>query len=187
MAGSFIELCEAAGMSRPAVLFWGHEPRATGWTDPCVASYMYNTAAGEGLQWRVPDAPFIMETFAMPDHGIVSGYREDSDGTILPELMSSANESAAAWGLGLYRSVLLAFAAALGPPEGIAQGDVRPVIHQVLDAFWCRPTRAEALAWGSYPYDSDPAGTAVRPLARPFTAADQSRAAQVLRAARHER
>jgi hypothetical protein len=175
MVGSFIELCEAAGMSRPTVLFWGHEPRATGWTAPCVASYMYNTAAGQRLQWRVPDAPFIMETFAMADHGIVSGYREDSDGTVLPELTSPANEPAAAWGLGLYRSVLLAFAAALGPPEGIARGDLRPVIHQVLDAFWCRPTRAEALAWGSYPYDSDPAGSAVRPLARPFTAADHTR------------
>jgi hypothetical protein len=175
MAGSFIELCEAAGMSRPTVLFWGHEPRATGWTDPCVASYMYNTATGQGLHWRVPDAPFIMETFAMADHGIVSGYREDSDGTVLPELMSPASEQAAAWGLGLYRSVLFAFAEALGPLKGIARGDLRPVIHQVLDAFWCRPTSAEALAWGSYPYDSDPAGTAVRPLARPFTAADHAR------------
>jgi len=175
MTGSFIELCEAAGMSRPTVLFWGHEPRATGWTAPCVASYMYNTATGQGLHWRIPNAPFIMETFAMPDHGIVSGYREDSDGTVLPELMSSANEPAAAWGLGLYRSVLFAFAEALGPCEGIARGDLRPAIHQVLDAFWCRPTRAEALAWGSYPYDSDPAGTAVRPLARPFTAADHTR------------
>ena len=26
---------------------------------------MYNTATGQGLRWRVPDAPFIMETFCM--------------------------------------------------------------------------------------------------------------------------
>jgi hypothetical protein len=32
---------------------------------------------------------------------------------------------------------------------------------------------AEARAWGTYPYDSDPAGTAVRPLARPFTSQDR--------------
>ncbi len=31
------------------------------------------------------------------------------------------------------------------------------------------PAQAEARAWGTYPYDSDPAGTAARPLARPFT------------------
>jgi hypothetical protein len=42
-----------------------------------------------------------------------------------------------------------------------------------MDAFWCHPTRAEARAWGIYPYDSDPAGTAARPLARPFTTQDR--------------
>jgi len=39
-----------------------------------------------------------------------------------------------------------------------------------MDAFWCHPSVAEACAWGAYPYDSDPAGTAIRPLARPFPA-----------------
>ena len=34
----------------------------------------------------------------------------------------------------------------------------------------CHPSLAEARAWGAYPYDSDPAGTAIRPLARPFGA-----------------
>jgi hypothetical protein len=175
MAGSFIGLCEAAGMSRPTVLFWGHEPRATGWTDPKVAAYMYNTATGQGLAWRVPDVPFVMETFCMADHGIVSGYRKDAAGTVRPELMSPANNAADAWGLGLYRSVLRAFTAALNPGWELHPADLRPVIHQLLDAFWCNPTRPEALAWGRYPYDSDPAGTAIRPLARPFTATDTVR------------
>ena len=177
MAGSLIRVCEAAGMSRPAVLFWGHEPRqATGWTDPArVAAYMYNTATGQGLSWRVPDVPFLMETFCMGDHGIVSGFRKDAAGTVSPELLSPRNDAADAWGLGLYRSALYAFTAALDPGDGLPSGDLRPMVHRVLDAFWCHPTRAEALAWGSYPYDSDPAGTAARPLARPFTDADQAR------------
>ena len=66
MAASLIRVCEAAGMARPHILFWGHEPRpATGWTDPeRVGSYVYNTATGHGLGWRVPDAPFVMETSA---------------------------------------------------------------------------------------------------------------------------
>jgi hypothetical protein len=178
MAGSFIELCEAAGSSRgrPAVLFWGHEPRATGWTDPGkVAAWMYNTGAGHGLQWRVPDAPFIMETFCMGDHGIVSGYRRDADGTIRPDLLSPQNDAADAWGLRLYRSVLYAFTDALVAEGALPSGDPRPLVHLVLDAFWSHPTHEEALAWGSYPYDSDPVGTAIRPLARPFTDADYER------------
>ncbi len=136
---------------------------------------MYNTATGHGLQWRVPDVPFIMETFCMADHGIVSGYRRDPGGPIRPELQSPRNDAAESWGLGLYRSVLYAFATALDPGAGLPPDDVRPLVHQVLDAFWCNPTPDEALAWGSYPYDSDPAGTAIRPLARPFTATDYAR------------
>jgi hypothetical protein len=177
MAGSFIEMCEAAGMSRPTVFFWGHEPRpASGWTDPDrVAAWMYNTATGQGLQWRVPDAPFIMETFCMGDHGIVSGYRRDADGTIQPQVLSPRNDAAGEWGLGLYRSVLYAFTEALAAEGGLPPGDPRPLVHQVLDGFWSHPTYAEALAWGSYPYDSDPAGTAIRALARPFTVTDHVR------------
>jgi hypothetical protein len=175
MVGSFIEMCEAAGGVRPTVLFWGHEPRpATGWTDPVrLAAWMYNTATGSG--WRVPDAPFIMETFCMADHGIVSGYRRDPDGVVRAELLSARNEAAYDWGLELYRSVLYAFTEALVAEGDLPPGDLRPLVHQVLGAFWCHPTSAEALAWGSYPYDSDPAGTAVRPLARAFTATDHVR------------
>ena len=85
-------------MTRPAVLFWGHEPRANGWTDPGrLGGYMYDTGTGEGLQWRVPNAPFVMETFCMGDHRIVSGYRKDGYGTIRPEVLSPRNAGADAW------------------------------------------------------------------------------------------
>ena len=182
MVGSLIQVCEAAdtlGTSRPHILFWGHEPRpTTGWTDPDrVGAYVYNTATGQGTEWRVPDAPFVMETFCMGDHGIVSGYRVGGAGLIEPVLLSHRNDAAESWGLGLYRSTLYAFCAALSSSDAsLRGGDVRSMVHQVMDAFWCHPTPAEAVAWGAYPYDSDPAGTAVRPLARPFT--DQDYAAR---------
>ena len=46
-------------MSRPHILFWGHEPRpVTGWTNPeRVGAYMDSTAKAQGLRWRVPDEP----------------------------------------------------------------------------------------------------------------------------------
>ncbi len=174
MIGSLIHVCEAAGMRRPHALLWGHEPRsATGWTDPeRFAAYMYNTASGEGLQWRVPDAPFIVETFCMADHGIVSRYERDAAGHVEPVLLSATNEAAAQWGFGLYRATLYAFCAALADRLIRPDDDIRPLVHQVMDAFWCHPTTAEASAWGGYPYDSDPAGTAARPLGRLFEAGD---------------
>jgi hypothetical protein len=136
---------------------------------------MYNTATGEGLALRVPDAPFILETFCMADHGIVSRYERDAARPVQPVLLAATNEAAAKWGLRLYRATLFAFCAALTDPSAaIAQldDDTRPLVHQVMDAFWCHPTRTEAGTWGGYPYDSDPAGTAVRPLGRPFTVSD---------------
>jgi hypothetical protein len=148
MIASLIHVGEAAGMSRPHILFWGHEPRpTTGWTDAeRVSSYVCNNATSQGLGWRVPDAPFVMETFCMGDHDIVSGYRANATGQVEPVLLSPRNDAAEAWGLRLYRSTLYAFRAALDTDRRLPSDDVRPLMHQVTDAFWCHPTRAEAVA-----------------------------------------
>lgn len=170
MAGALVLVCEQSRMTRPHILFWGHEPRADGWTDPRrVAAYMYNTAAGQGMHWRIPDAPFAVETVCMGDHGIVTGYRRSANLRVDPVLASPDNPPARAWGLPLHRDTLYAFCTALTTAGPISNDDARPAIWQVMDAFWAHPTAAEARAWGSYPYDSDPAGTAVRPLARALT------------------
>jgi len=170
MVGSLVHVLEETGRERPFIYFWGHEPRPDGWTDPDrLSAYVYNTARREGLDWRVPDAPFIVESFCMGDHGIVSGYTRAPDGTVSAVLLSPNNPDAERWGIGLYRSTLLAVADAV---PLTAAGDPRPLIHTVMRAFWVEPTRAEAAAWGAYPYDSDPTGTAARSLARPFSPAE---------------
>ncbi|CAM3954345.1 hypothetical protein NONI108955_01330 [Nocardia ninae] len=167
MIGSLVQVCETAGLQRPHVLLWGHEPRPTGWTDPeKVAAFIYNTAVGQGLNWRVPDAPFLVETFCMGDHGIVSGYHREPSGEVAPILQSKTNLGADTWGLDIYRSTLYEFAAAL---ENLETEEARPLIHEVMHEFWCNPTVDEATVWGAYPYDSDPAGTATRHLARPLS------------------
>jgi hypothetical protein len=169
MIGALISVAEDAGMQRPHALLWGHEPRATGWTDPDhVSAWMYNTATGEGASLRVPDAPFLIETFCMGDHGVVTGYQRRPDGQIVPILATDKNAPARAWGLDLHRTVLYRACETLTRP---LDGDIRPLVHELMRAFWCAPTVGEAAAWGVYPYDSDPAGTAVRPLARPFDTA----------------
>ena len=85
----------------------------------------------------------------------------------LPEVARAVEARIAAM-----RGLVLDYAA-LGMDRRLPDDDVRPLVHQVMDAFWCHPSLAEARAWGTYPYDSDPAGTAVRPLARPFAAEGQ--------------
>jgi hypothetical protein len=102
MAGALVQVCEQAGMTRPHILFWGHEPRTTGWTDSRrIAAYMYNTATGHGMNWRIRDAPFAVETFCMADHGIVTGYHRTTQAGIGPVLASQANPPALALGTAI--------------------------------------------------------------------------------------
>lgn len=61
-------------------------------------------------------------------------------------------------GLRLYGSTLYEFCAAPDVDRGGLGDDVRPLVHEVMDAFWCDSAQAEAVVWGAYPYDSDPAG-----------------------------
>jgi hypothetical protein len=102
-----------------------------------------------------------------PPSASVRGYRAGADRA---GAAVARNAAAEAWELGLYRLTLYAFCAALEMDRRLPDDDVRPLVHQVMDAFWCHPSLAEARTWGAYLYDSDPAGTAVRPLARPFAA-----------------
>ncbi len=87
----------------------------------------------------------------MGDHGIVSGYRAGVAGLTEPVLLSAPNDAAEAWGLRLYRSTLYAFCAAPGGDGSVPGDEVRPLVHQVMDAFWCHPNPAEALAWEPIP------------------------------------
>jgi hypothetical protein len=63
----------------------------------------------------------------------------------------------------LYRSTLYAFCDSLSLDN--AHNDVRPVLSRGLSEFWLTPSDEEAIAWGSYPYDSDPLGRSTLSLA----------------------
>ncbi|WP_182884189.1 hypothetical protein [Microbispora sp. H10885] len=127
---------------------------------------MYNTIAEPGVQWRVPDVPYIVETFCTADHAIVSGYRSTASGQI-EAMLESINPPVSAWGFDVYRAAIYAFCSALSLTH--AGDDIRPVLSSLLYDFWITPTEEEAAAWGAYPYDSDPLGRATLPLARAFT------------------
>lgn len=164
MVGSLIKIM--GDVSRPRILFWGHEPRASGWTDDSrVAAYMYNSARRDGMNLRVPDAPFLVESFCMADHGIVSGYRWGEGGLVEAELQSATNIDAIEWGIDRHRATIYAFCDAFDAEDVVID---REVVSELMHLFWVEPTRGEAEAWGSYTYDSDPAATAPRTLARPF-------------------
>lgn len=160
-----------AGLPQPKVLFWAHEPRATGWSDPArLYPYTYDTGTDYGIELRVPDTPYIIETFCMSDHGIVADYRRKASGRIEGIAETQSIPAVEAWGFEIYRETIYRFCEALDDSAILTMmsADIRPVISRLLHTFWITPRYEEAAAWGAYPYESDPLARATRPLARPF-------------------
>jgi hypothetical protein len=168
MLSSLFALIESS--AQPQVLLWGYQPRKDHVLPPDhVSSYHFDLRKPDGALRKLRDEPFLFETFCMSDHGIVNGYRHDERGRVMGTF-SSNNPEVEAWGLRRYRSQLFRLIDAMDNPHQISEMPI--TIHRLLSEFWLSPTLLEAMAWASYPYDSDPTGTAVRPLAAPFDARD---------------
>ena len=169
MAASLIGMCEAAGMTRPHILFWGHESRpATRWTDPeRVGSHVCNTATGHGLAWRVPDAPFLWRRSAWAATASSPGTVRTPAGGSSPCCYHLATTR-------LKRGASVVPADALRVLRGARYGPHAARRRRAAAGapghgrLLVPPEPSRSTRVGAYPYDSDPAGTAVRPLARPF-------------------
>lgn len=155
------------GLTVPPATLWALQPSPRLVPEKIkIEAFMYDTARHDGLARRIPDTPFVVESFCMADHGTLSGYWRDTDGLVRPRLSSDTNPGARRWGLAVHRAAISAVCDALRDRHRL--DDLREMVSELLSAFWLHPTRAEAMAWGMYPYDSDPTGSAARPLARPF-------------------
>ncbi|MGH2351391.1 MAG: hypothetical protein ACRDJN_07220 [Chloroflexota bacterium] len=109
---------------------------------------------GLGLVHAVPYFGQLLETFCAADHGTVVGYREVG-GQVEPELERTCDEAAIAWGLPLVHQTVCAFVENLylGRQHVDPRIDLRPAIAAVLHPFCVSPSREEAEAWGSFPYE----------------------------------
>jgi hypothetical protein len=119
--------------------------------------YFFDANRGEGADVfaRAEDRRAFLEVFCAADHGTVTGLRETVDGRIEAEVDEGWAGPVAAWGLPTVRAAIVAFAEALGleaaaPAEARA---LRPVIADLLRAFWLSPGPAEARAWGAFPFN----------------------------------
>jgi hypothetical protein len=153
---------------QPQVLLWGYQPRRPNiLPSEHVSSYHFDLREPHGILRKVRDEPFLIETFCMSDHGIVEGYQRNERGHIVGTY-ATGNPAVEAWGITRYRKQLFDLFDALNNPAQMSR--MPKTTHRLLETFWLSPTPSEATAWGAYPYDSDPTGTAARPLATPFDA-----------------
>jgi hypothetical protein len=143
--------------------------------------YFFDQNRGEGADpfARAEDRRAFLEVFCAADHGTVTGLGETPDGRVEPEVDPAWAAPIAAWGLGTVRAAIAAFAEALGleaatPANARA---LRPVIADLLRAFWLSPGPAEARAWGAFPLNlGEGHGSFTAALGDPYGLADLRRA-----------
>ena len=89
-------------------------------------------------------------------HGRTLGYRRVGD-RVEPVLSADDNELPLAWGLAEMQAVAVRVAELAAPylSERHLHVDTRAAVADVLRAFWTEPTRAEAEAWGSFPWEEE--------------------------------
>lgn len=103
---------------------------------------------------EVPGLLTMVEAVASADHGTVLGYQRVGD-RIEPLLKEPGNEQVYAWGYGLVREAMVRFAEHLLLDSELVNPwvDMRPFVTAPLQLFWLNPTKAEAEAWSSFPYE----------------------------------
>jgi len=99
----------------------------------------------------------MFELFSAADHGSVQGYRENA-GKIEPVLNSATNERALKWGLADMQESILRFASFCVTCQERKDFSSEAFQRSTVDLyreFYERPTKEEALVWGSFPYSEE--------------------------------
>lgn len=148
-------ILDTVGQAPPTGFYFGlrsHLPE-TAFGRP--RTYVRNEERGLGYL-RTPGLLTFVELACTADHGSVTGYREAADGSVVPTLCEDDNQPVVDWGLQLVHSTVRRVAEELVLNDtlvGSESIDLRPAIMDVFDLFWNKPTRAEAMAWGTYPFE----------------------------------
>jgi len=95
----------------------------------------------------------MMEVFCASNHGSVTGYRRSAPQRIDPEVEESSESRLEAWGLRVVHDTIHRFLDVLVVDDHLARFAklLRPPQAEIIHAFWERPGRGEANAWGAFP------------------------------------
>jgi hypothetical protein len=103
------------------------------------------------------------------DHGTTVAYERARD-EVRPVIEPPRDERVRAWGIEVVHATV-AGVAARAPVDGPVPDDgLRDAVVDVVAGLWRSPSRAEAGAWGSFPFEDGAFSSRVtRPLAAPYT------------------
>ncbi len=95
----------------------------------------------------------LFEMFCAGREGSLLGYRRE-DGRVLPVTDARRPAEVRAWNIDRVYETVAAFVANVDLDEtSFLNVDVRPALERVVDLLWQRPTRLEAEAWGTFPWE----------------------------------
>lgn len=125
---------------------------------PSLTAWLFDRALGTGAGTAyVEQLNVVVEVFLAGSEGRVLRFGHDEDGTARPVLAEQRNTPVLDWGLCRVRAVVDdVVQQVLGEltPAALHQ-DLGAVVWRLLEAFWMRPTHAEARAWGSFPWEEE--------------------------------
>lgn len=179
-------LVAATGVQPPKILLVGlDDPAAAGLMRPPVDpewvadthTWLYDHRRGRGRR-RKRGFGTCFQMFTAADHGSVTGYAEVGGGALEPVFTVATDRRNLEWGLDIVRSAVAEVTERVVLDVDLvdARADLRDVTVELVDELWTRPTRAEAAAWGTFPFEGAQATpTEAAGLAHPYTLGEVAR------------
>ena len=124
-------------------------PQMTGW--------LFDDDLGRPASCPLTGPNVLVEMLCAGREGRLLRYERRPGGEVVPVPAEPVNQPVLDWGLDDVRRVI-ARVAELAAPRLTARDvgvDLAAPVTEVLSAFWTRPTRAEALAWGTFPWEEE--------------------------------
>jgi len=155
--------------------FFGLTRFQTRYSD-CRRGFAFDECRGVPFPSSGPrrDLYVAMETFFAADHGTVVDFR-DVNGAVEPQLEATWAPRVVSWGLPIVRDAVMDLASDLSLRSVTRHNIVTTTVplKALREAFWNRPGRAEAKAWGAFPWDAGQGiETAITPLAESYSIHD---------------
>ncbi len=166
----------AAGSPLPVGLYFGLNKWAAEMGLSRAFAYFFDDRLGQsgGIRnyWVEP----MMEVFCSADHGLTLRF-ERREGRVQPVLKTPRNDRCLAWGLEHVQSAILQFVELMlaNSTDAFDPEPLRLPMDALFNEFWNAPTRAEAEAWGTYPYSDDQTESFHMEWAAPLQAFDAIR------------
>lgn len=170
LQASLAEVLHAEGGPVPHGFYFGLASRPPANRAGITEAYLFDhSGANPCLRISRVDYSTLMEIACAADHGTVAGFSE-RNGRVDRKLREERNTPVIEWGLPVMQKAICQFADHLVLDPGLVDlwGDLRPMSMDLIQAFWERPTQAEAEVWGRFPFENDQSGTGVRPIAEPY-------------------